>query len=135
MKSLLQLRAIPPVLASPLPRQPVPLYINGLSSAQNSLNILRPLTTSSPNRSSAPSPAESQALTAHHPRWLSALKERIGTCICFGMNTAQVGEASEILKELSRDWRELVAGSEGYLTAEDRRGLWRHRVVWGEMVC
>jgi hypothetical protein len=28
-----------------------------------------------------------------------------------------------------------VAASEGFLVAEKRRGLFRHAVVWGEMVC
>jgi hypothetical protein len=46
----------------------------------------------------------------------------------------QVREAGAILQELSHDWRELVAGSEGFLTGEDRRGLFRQDVVWGEMV-
>jgi hypothetical protein len=36
---------------------------------------------------------------------------------------------------LARDWRELIAGSEGFLTDEKRRSLYQHKVVWGEMVC
>jgi hypothetical protein len=38
-----------------------------------------------------------------------------------------------MLEELATDWRELVAGSEGFLTGEGRRGLWRHEVCWGDM--
>ena len=30
--------------------------------------------------------------------------------------------------------RELVAGSEGFLTGRQWRGLYRQEVVWGEMV-
>lgn len=52
----------------------------------------------------------------------------------FGMDSKQTAEASSILKELAKDWRELVAGSEGYLTSQERLGLYRHRVVWGDMV-
>ena len=47
-------------------------------------------------------------------------------------------EAAAILDEISRDWRELLAGSEGFLTSPQRRGLFRRRVIWGEqdsMVC
>ncbi|KAG9775784.1 hypothetical protein KCU88_g5053, partial [Aureobasidium melanogenum] len=43
-----------------------------------------------------------------------------------------VEEAAEILGILGRDWRELVAGSEGYLTSPKRAGLHRQRIVWGE---
>ncbi len=53
----------------------------------------------------------------------------------FGLKPAQVEEAGSILKEIARDWRELVAGSEGFLTGKRRRGLYRQNVVWGEMVC
>lgn len=53
----------------------------------------------------------------------------------FGISPAQTSEAGSILQEVARDWRELVAGSEGYLTGEGRRGLYRQEVVWGEMVC
>lgn len=69
------------------------------------------------------------------PRWLSDVKSRIGKCIMFGISPAQTSEAGSILQEVARDWRELVAGSEGYLTGEGRRGLYRQEVVWGEMVC
>lgn len=68
------------------------------------------------------------------PRWLSKLKTRIGKCIMFGLSTGQTNEACSILKELVVDWRELVAGSEGFLTGKNRRGLFRQEVVWGEMV-
>lgn len=52
----------------------------------------------------------------------------------FGLQPDQVQKAGSVLRQLARDWRELVAGSEGYLTDEKRRGLFRHNVVWGEMV-
>ena len=32
------------------------------------------------------------------------------------------------------DWRELLAGSEGFLTGRGRAGYERREVVWGEMV-
>ena len=37
-----------------------------------------------------------------------------------------------ILDEIARDWRELIAGSEGYLTSPSRRSLHRWPVAWGE---
>jgi len=52
----------------------------------------------------------------------------------FGLKPHQVEEAGQILQQLARHWRELIAGSEGFLTDETRRGLFRHNVVWGEMV-
>lgn len=49
------------------------------------------------------------------------------------MKPPQVATAGAILAEIVRDWRELVAGSEGFLTSTSRRGLYRHQVVWGDM--
>jgi hypothetical protein len=52
----------------------------------------------------------------------------------FGIDQEQTQEAGSILQEISTDWRELVAGSEGFLTTKEYRGLYRQEVVWGEMV-
>lgn len=62
------------------------------------------------------------------------MKRRVGKCMMFGLKPAQVDDAGKILQQLARDWRELIAGSEGFLTDGKRRGLYRHNVVWGEMV-
>ena len=68
------------------------------------------------------------------PRWLTLMKRRIGRCMMFGLKPDQINEGGKILQQLARDWRELIAGSEGFLTDEKRRSLYRHNVVWGEMV-
>lgn len=52
----------------------------------------------------------------------------------FGLKPAQIDDAGKVLQQLARDWRELIAGSEGFLTDEKRRGLYKQNVVWGEMV-
>lgn len=52
----------------------------------------------------------------------------------FGLSTDQTAEAGSLLQEMTVNWRELLAGSEGFLTGKDQRGLYRHPVVWGEMV-
>lgn len=52
----------------------------------------------------------------------------------FGLRPDQDQDAGHILLQLARDWRELVAGSEGYLTGWKHRGLFRQNVAWGEMV-
>ncbi|KAI4834263.1 hypothetical protein E4T44_08934 [Aureobasidium sp. EXF-8845] len=67
------------------------------------------------------------------PRWLGDVKQRLGKCMTFGMQAEQVARAGAVLETVARDWRELVAGSEGFLTSEDRRGFYRHAIVWGEM--
>ncbi|GAQ34125.1 hypothetical protein AtubIFM55763_006402 [Aspergillus tubingensis] len=67
------------------------------------------------------------------PRWLTMTKRRIGRCMMFGLKSPQIREAGEILQQIARDWRELIAGSEGYLTDETRRGLFQQSVAWGEM--
>ncbi|OBT61782.1 hypothetical protein VE03_09088 [Pseudogymnoascus sp. 23342-1-I1] len=67
------------------------------------------------------------------PKWLSDTKLRIGKCLTFGMNAEQVQQAAKICKILGQEWRELLAGSEGFLTDEKRAGLLGHRVAWGEL--
>lgn len=67
-------------------------------------------------------------------RWLSDLKRRIGKCIIFGLKQEQVDEAGDILRVVAREWRELVAGSEGFLTGRRRAGAEGKEVVWGDMV-
>ena len=67
------------------------------------------------------------------PRWLSDVKQRVGKCVLFGLKPDQTDVAGAVLKEIAQDWRELVAGSEGFLTTRQRRGLFRQEVVWGEM--
>jgi hypothetical protein len=51
------------------------------------------------------------------------------------MDAAQTRKAGEVLKILGEEWRELVAGREGFLTGRKRAGLRRQKVVWGEMDC
>ncbi|OSS46432.1 hypothetical protein B5807_08515 [Epicoccum nigrum] len=76
---------------------------------------------------------ETPATEKLSPRWLSDVRARIGKCIMFGIDDMQTNEAGSILQEISSDWRELLAGSEGFLTGEEYRGLYRQEVVWGEM--
>lgn len=65
-------------------------------------------------------------------RWVSDVRARVGKCIGFGCNQAQVQQAAGILATLASEWRELSAGSEGFLTG-GRKGLEDQQVVWGEM--
>lgn len=58
----------------------------------------------------------------------------MGKCILFGLNKDQVREAGRVMQEVAMRWRELAAGSEGFLTGKGRAGLEGHKVVWGEMV-
>ena len=87
-------------------------------------------------RLSSTSAAAPELPTVDTPhRWLADVKKRIGKCLIFGLRPVQVDEAGSILRVLARDWKELLAGSEGFLVGRSRAGLERHRVVWGEMVC
>lgn len=49
------------------------------------------------------------------------------------MNQQQTRKASEVCKILAEEWRDLVAGREGFLVSPKRAGLVRQGVVWGEM--
>nr|POE48908.1 hypothetical protein CFP56_39005 [Quercus suber] len=75
---------------------------------------------------------QSTATAPVSSRFLSEVKQRLGHCITFGLQPAQTVEAGRILEEISQDWRELIAGSQGFLTGANRRGLFRQEVVWGE---
>lgn len=52
----------------------------------------------------------------------------------FGLSPAQIDEGGKILSQVAKEWREMIAGSEGFLTDVKRRSLFRHGVVWGEQV-
>lgn len=112
-----------------LDSQPTSQFYRSVSSTCK-LNSKQPVHTSS---SSDPSLAPLK-YTKPDSKWLSTTKQRIGKCMLFGLQPGQTRVAGDVLKQLARDWRELVAGSEGFLTGKDRQGLFRHNVVWGEMV-
>ncbi|OQE15841.1 hypothetical protein PENFLA_c030G01919 [Penicillium flavigenum] len=99
----------------------IPLYSNGTR---------RLFSATSPTTFSQTLP--DSASTPINPRWLTMTKRRVGKCMMFGMKPAQIDEGGKILQQLAKEWRELVAGSEGFLTDKKRRSLFRHNVVWGE---
>ncbi|KAL3425189.1 hypothetical protein PVAG01_04470 [Phlyctema vagabunda] len=84
-------------------------------------------------RNYSTSPPSPPAPSASPARWLTTTKARLGKCITFGLTPSQLQSTSRILGILGRDWRELVAGREGFLTDRKRAGVLRRRVVWGEM--
>ncbi|KAJ5942039.1 hypothetical protein N7516_002207 [Penicillium verrucosum] len=90
----------------------ISLYLNGTrrlfsttSAALNGQNI----------------PIPNSASTPINPRWLTMTKRRIGKCMMFGMKPTQIDEGGKILQQLANEWRELLAGSEGFLTDKKRR--------------
>lgn len=79
----------------------------------------------------SPSASSSSIPEPPPPRWHSDLHKRLGKCILFGCAPPQVAAAGKVLGALATEWRELLAGSEGFLTG-GRRGLQDQQVVWGE---
>lgn len=65
-------------------------------------------------------------------RWITDLRSRIGKCIIFGCSNQQISRASSVLRALAIEWKDLLAGSEGFLTG-GRRGLDSQKIAWGEM--
>jgi len=65
-------------------------------------------------------------------RWITDLRARIGKCIVFGCSNQQVSRVAAVLRALAVEWRDLLAGSEGFLTG-GRRGLDGQKIAWGEM--
>lgn len=112
----------------------------GVALASRRTSVILPISLCPPRRfrSTNETSNTGSKIATINPRWLSEAKKRIGKCITFGLKPEHVQEAGRILQEITRDWRELLAGSEGFLTGPHRRGLYRHRVVWGDsdaMVC
>lgn len=58
----------------------------------------------------------------------------MGKCIVFGLQPAQLDEAGDVLRIVAGSWRELVAGSEGFLVRHRREGLEGQVVVGDGMV-
>ncbi|KAK4162791.1 thioesterase-like superfamily-domain-containing protein [Cladorrhinum sp. PSN259] len=94
----------------------------------------RPFSLSAVSRLNAPSitTTPSQKVEPPPQRWIADLRDRIGKCIVFGCNKQQVSRASAVLCALALEWKDLLAGSEGYLTG-GRRGLDGRQIAWGEM--
>lgn len=76
-------------------------------------------------------------------RWLSrstgaptyrSLVSRLGYITNNGVSLETASATADILKCISSEWRDLIAGAEGYLTAKDRRGISGRMVDWGDMV-
>ena len=114
------------------PRIPIPFLLprapKHLSPTSSPNDSPRAFSTSRPKSQEASPPTES-----NNARWLSQTKSRLGKCIIFGLNPEQTQKAGNVLKAIGEEWRELVAGREGFLTDKKRAGLLRQKVVWGEM--
>lgn len=107
-----------------------------LSSLQYVSNYRRLLTHSRHHTSVSTSndPINATVPASLPARWPTDLKQRIGKCMSFGLRKEQLDDAGNILRIVARDWRELVAGSEGFLTGSGRAGFEGREVEWGEMV-
>lgn len=127
------LAALSSLLRAPAPTAPA------IPAARNNNNIVPRLTGAgrpySLSQSSPPArnTGEEEAISIPDPpsRWYGDLHARLGKCIMFGCTPSQVATASSVLGALATEWRQLVAGSQGYLTG-GRRGLQDQQVVWGE---
>ncbi|ROV88648.1 hypothetical protein VMCG_10321 [Cytospora schulzeri] len=93
--------------------------------------LARALSACSSRFSKTSTTFSADAITDPPPRWLSDIRSRLGKCLMFGCSPAQVAEAGQVIRALAGEWRELLAGSEGFLTG-GRRGLDGQQVVWGE---
>ncbi|KAK4240178.1 hypothetical protein C8A03DRAFT_31747 [Achaetomium macrosporum] len=107
------------------------VLISGAPSPHHYLR--RPFSVSSA-RPSATSISDSVAKLPPPPpsRWIAELRTRIGKCLVFGCNSQQISQAAVVMRALATEWRELLVGSEGFLTG-GRRGLDGREIAWGEM--
>ncbi|KAI1390665.1 thioesterase-like superfamily-domain-containing protein [Hypoxylon trugodes] len=125
-----RIKPIVRILSSPIPRQlRTPLGASSHLSSGSYTCRIGPFPTS---RTFSSEPSSEQALPAPSGRWYADLRARLGKCIMFGCSQEQARRAAGVLQVLGTEWRELTAGSEGFLTGR-RRGLENQQVVWGEM--
>lgn len=101
-----------------------PRFVNHSSDTQRARALATNAATTATGQSASSLPPA---------RWLADLKQRVGKCILFGLSNHQVNEVGEIMAVVANHWKELIAGSEGFLTGEGRAGLESREVVWGEM--
>lgn len=108
-------RLRPAFATSHLPLIPIRLQTRPFASSTASLSHKPkpPATTTSAGLAIPPPPPS---------RWIAELKARIGKCVVFGCDDRQIARAADVLRVLAGEWRELLAGSEGFLTG-GRRGI------------
>ncbi|KAK4181508.1 thioesterase-like superfamily-domain-containing protein [Triangularia setosa] len=94
-------------------------------------SLQRPLSVS-PSSPLNASPTKNELPPLPPKQWIPDLRARLGKCIIFGCSNAQISRAASVLRALAVEWKDLVAGSEGFLTG-GRRGLDGRQIAWGEM--
>ena len=99
--------------------------VQRLAQAQRSVSCQRFI-------SSVRAQQDKEIVSKTNPRWLSDLKARIGKCVQFGMNEQQIAKAGLLLAEVAKDWKALLAGSEGYLVDKRRAGISSVPINWGD---
>ena len=84
------------------------------------------------------SPATNAGSAAEAPteplpsRWLPDVKSRIRKIQ--DSSPSKADRANAISQDLDNRWLDLIAGSEGFLTQPEWRGLDRREIIWGDIV-
>ncbi|KAI1215155.1 uncharacterized protein F4807DRAFT_23472 [Annulohypoxylon truncatum] len=87
-------------------------------------------TINSPSRAySSESKKESELIPSGH--WYNEIKERLGKCILFGCSRGQARKIASLLRDATTEWRDLIAGSAGFLTTGNS-GFVDQKVAFGE---
>ncbi|KAL7805913.1 Thioesterase/thiol ester dehydrase-isomerase [Trichoderma gracile] len=92
---------------------------------------VRPLSTTAKLRASTPPPASENG--SINSRWLSDLQSKLKKSLTLKISSSKAEEVRQRLAYLDENWLQLSAGREGYLADEERRGVDRHAVQWGDM--
>ncbi|KAL6863576.1 Thioesterase/thiol ester dehydrase-isomerase [Trichoderma novae-zelandiae] len=94
-------------------------------------SAVRTLSTTARSRAATLPPASENG--AINSRWLSDLQSNLQTSLSLAIAPAKADEVRDRLAFLDKNWLELSAGREGFLADEERRGVDRHAVQWGDM--
>lgn len=92
---------------------------------------VRPLSTTAKLSASTPPPSSQNG--SINSRWLSELQSKLKKSLALKISPSKAEEVRQRLAYLDENWLQLSAGREGYLADEERRGVDRHAVQWGDM--
>ncbi|KYK54240.1 hypothetical protein DCS_06197 [Drechmeria coniospora] len=89
--------------------------------------------TSAPRFAASLAEAEGATSAALNPRWFSDLTDRIQKCLSLRLCDQDDQRLREQLDYLDKNWLDISAEREGFLSMERWRGLDRVPVQWGDM--
>lgn len=90
--------------------------------------------SSSPSVRQAGKSAEAPSSPGLNSRWLSDFQAQLKQASEGSASSEKKVQVETLKQDVDSRWLDLLAGSEGFLTSPEWRGLDHHAVAWGDMV-